>query len=301
MLESRNRIIFVKFLEQNKPKILNMNEYLEQQPTQELDNPCISITKTSKSFKKKVVLQEVSIQLQKGIAYGLLGKNGAGKSTLINLIAGLTTPSSGSVLINEEEAHLLSASNKHKLGIMTEQLPLQEELTGWEQLWMVGLFYNLSKHDLKPRIESLFDYFFDDRDSIKKRIGTYSTGRRKKIGLMAAVLHNPDILILDEPFSGIDPVSATRMIDFFTNWMNPNRLLLISSHNLDQVEKMVSHLIVVHQHQIIYSDTVQHFTGQGLEKMETKLYEMLHGASKTLDDVAWLLPNYESKAQTETV
>jgi len=91
------------------------------------------------------------------------------------------------------------------------------------------------------------------------------------------------------------------MIDFFTNWMNPNRLLLISSHNLDQVEKMVSHLIVVHQQKIIYSDTVQHFTGQGLEKMETKLYEMLHGASKTLDDVAWLLLNYESKTQTETV
>jgi len=278
-----------------------MSDIFEPVSTKDVDNSCISITKASKSFKKKVVLQEVSLQLQRGIAYGLLGKNGAGKSTLINLIAGLTTPSSGSVLIKDEEAHLLSPSNKHKLGILTEQLPLQEELTGWEQLWMVGLFYNLPKKNLKPRIESLFDYFFDDRDAMKKRIGTYSTGMRKKIGLMAAVLHNPDILILDEPFSGIDPVSATRMIDFFTNWMNPNRLLLISSHNLDQVEKMVSHLIVVHQQKIIYSDTVQHFTGQGLEKMETKLYEMLHGASKTLDDVAWLLLNYESKTQTETV
>jgi ABC-type multidrug transport system ATPase subunit len=262
---------------------------------------CISIEKASKSFKKKVVLQEVTIQLQSGISYGLLGKNGAGKSTLINMIAGLTTPTTGSVLIYDEPAHSLTADTKHKIGILTEQLPLQEELTGWEQLWMVGLFYNLPKNELKPRIESLFDYFFDDRDAMKKRIGTYSTGMRKKIGLMAAVLNNPDILILDEPFSGIDPVSATRMIDFFKSWMNPNRLLLISSHNLDQVEKMVSHLIVVHQQNIIYTDTVQHFTGQGLEKMETKLYEMLHGASKTLDDVAWLLPNYESKNQTATV
>jgi ABC-type multidrug transport system ATPase subunit len=257
---------------------------------EEQKHPIIRIEEASKAFKKKAVLNKVTLDLVSGTAYGLLGKNGAGKSTLINLIGGLTIPTSGKVEVMGDPAHLLSSTTKHRIGLLTEQLPLQEELTGWEQMWLISLFYELDKKTAKQHIEVLFDYFFDDRDSMKKRIGTYSTGMRKKIGLMAAVLHNPDVLILDEPFSGIDPVSATRMIDFFKAWMSPERLLVISSHNLDQVEKMVSHLIVVDQQSIIYSDTVERFTGKGLEKMETKLYEMLHGSSKTLNELTWLLP-----------
>lgn len=258
----------------------------------------IEINQASKVFKKKSVLENINLNLMAGVAYGLLGKNGAGKSTLINLIGGLTTPSQGTITVLGEAAHVLSIQTKQKMGLLTEHLPLQEELTGWEQLWLISLFYKLDKSLAKTHIESSFDYFFDDRDAMKKRIGTYSTGMRKKIGLMAAVLHNPDILILDEPFSGIDPVSATRMIDFFNKWMSPNRLLIISSHNLDQVEKMVSHLIVVDQNQIIFSDSVEKFTGKGLEKMETKLYEMLHGASKTLDELTWLLPEFSNSTNT---
>src|SRR5690606_24765014 len=138
-------------------------------------------------------------------------------------------------------------------------------------------FYGLDKETLTFRIESLFDYFFDDRDSMKKRTSTYSTGMKKKLGLMSALLHRPNLLLLDEPFSGIDPVSATRMIQFFKAWMNPERLLLISSHNLDQIEKLVSHVIVINGQHVAFADTAANFTGQGLEKMETKLYEMLQG------------------------
>lgn len=251
----------------------------------------IQVQKASKSFNKKVVLKELDLHLLRGNSYGLLGKNGAGKSTLINLIVGLTTPTSGKVLVFDEPAFALSHQNKLKIGILTEQLPLMDELTGWEQLWLVGLMYGIEKQELKGRIESLFDYFFDDRDAMTRRCSTYSTGMKKKIGLMSAVLHQPEMLVLDEPFSGIDPVSATRMIDFFNAWMNPNRLLLISSHNLDQIEKIVSHIIVVHNQEIVFNDSSSVFTGEGLETMETKLYSMLQGSARTLNDIYWLIEN----------
>lgn len=135
----------------------------------------------------------------------------------------------------------------------------------------------------------MFDYFFDDRDAMKKRTATYSTGMKKKLGLMSALLHNPRILLLDEPFSGIDPVSATRMITFFKAWIRPNRMLLISFHNLDQLEKLVSHVIVINGQRVVFADTACKFIGQGLEKMGTKLYDMLRGNERTLFDVNWLL------------
>lgn len=257
------------------------------------ENPIIQLKKATKSFNKFKVLDELDLSLFRGNSYGLLGKNGAGKSTLINLIVGLTTPSKGEVLVFDEIASALSNQNKAKIGILTEQLPLMDELTGWEQMWLVGLLYGLEKQTLKARIESLFDYFFDDRDAMKKRCSTYSTGMKKKIGLMSAVLHQPEILVLDEPFSGIDPVSATRMIDFFNAWMNPERLLLISSHNLDQIEKIVSHVLVVHNHKIVFDDSSSVFTGEGLETMETKLYSMLQGSARTLNDISWLVEKKE--------
>lgn len=251
--------------------------------------PVILISDVQKSFKRKPVLDSINLKLEAGNSYGLLGKNGAGKSTLINLIVGLSLPTSGTIHVLGNEAHLLTHQQKKKIGILTEKLPLLDELTGWEQLWLAGLLYGIDKEALKTRIESLFDYFFDDRDSMKKRTSTYSTGMKKKLGLMSALLHNPDILLLDEPFSGIDPVSATRFIQFFKAWMRPSRMLLISSHNLDQIEKMVSHVIVINGQNVVFADTASNFTGQGLEKMETKLYEMLQGQTRTLDDIQWLV------------
>ncbi len=249
----------------------------------------IQVTDVKKAFRQNVVLDQVNLTFESGCSYGLLGKNGAGKSTLINIMAGLSLPTSGSAMVLGSPAHQLEHAQKKQLGILTEKLPLLDELTGWEQLWLVGLLYGLEKDLMKTRIESLFDYFFDDRDAMKKRTATYSTGMKKKLGLMSALLNNPRILLLDEPFSGIDPVSATRMISFFKAWVNPKRMLLISSHNLDQIEKLVSHVIVINGQHVVYADTASTFTGQGLEKMETKLYDMLQGNERTLDDVNWLL------------
>lgn len=254
-----------------------------------MENIAIQLQGVSKSFKKKQVLKESNLVLNYGHSYGLLGKNGAGKSTLINLIIGLTIPTTGEINLENDPVHQLPSDKKMKWGALTEKLPLQDELSGWEQMWMVGLFYGIPKKELKTRIESLFEYFFDDRDSIKKRTSTYSTGMKKKLGLMAALLHNPSILLLDEPFSGIDPVSASRMNLFFKEWMNENRLLLISSHKIDQIEKIVDHVIVIDKNSIVYDGSTDDFTGQGLSNMEDKLYEMLQGNEKTLDTVSWLV------------
>ena len=169
----------------------------------------IKINSVCKSFNGKSILEDISLNINPGEVYCLLGKNGAGKTTLLNLIIDLIKPEKGIIEIFNKPNDKLDIDNKKRIGVLREDLDLIEELTGDDYINLMGYFYQLKPDIILNRKEELAAFFLDEDEQILvKRIATYSKGTKKKVAIISALLNEPDILILDEPFSGLDPVSS---------------------------------------------------------------------------------------------
>ncbi len=248
----------------------------------------IEISNLSKSYQNKTVFTGVNSTLKAGEIVGLLGKNGAGKSTLFNLLLGLIKPDKGHIMADGREVTAQNMAFKKRLGAITESNPLIEEFTGWQYLQFVGALHQLEKAELQARIKSLFAFFFDEESDLHKRTGSYSTGMKKKIALCAAVLHRPDLLVLDEPFSGLDPLAAQQMIKFLKAYHTPERLILISSHELSYLEKIATQIMVLNQQQIVYNAPLQQFLEEGESRMDEALYRLLVPVDKDMSGLGWM-------------
>jgi ABC-2 type transport system ATP-binding protein len=249
----------------------------------------IEINELTKSFGKKQVLQNLNITINQGQCYCLLGKNGVGKSTLLNCILDLVKPDSGTISLFGQDYLQHPLLVKQNLGALSEDNPLIEEFTGLEYLNFVAKLYKLSPEETVERITSLTNYFFTDRESLNKNIAGYSTGMKKKVGIAAAILHKPNILILDEPFTGLDPIAAQLLVNLIRSYSTPNRVVLISSHDLNYVEKVATHIGVLDDGKLMYNGSVQEFTMNGENLIDQALFQLLlpHHTSETNFD--WML------------
>ncbi|WP_299758026.1 ABC transporter ATP-binding protein [uncultured Pontibacter sp.] len=249
----------------------------------------IEITGLSKTFGKKQVLQELNLTVESGQIYCLLGKNGVGKSTFLNCILDLVQPDSGSISLFGKDYHQHQLEVKQNLGALCEDNPLIEEFTGMEYLSFVAKLYKLPVAEAEQRISSLVNYFFTDKESLHKNVAGYSTGMKKKVGIAAAMLHKPQVLILDEPFTGLDPIAAQLLVQLIRSYRNANRVILISSHDLNYVEKIATHIGVLNDGQLMYNGSVQEFTMNGSNLIDQALFQLLlphHNAETNLD---WML------------
>lgn len=248
----------------------------------------IEIKNLTKSFGKNTILDNIELKIEKGTVYALLGKNGVGKTTLINTIIDLIPLDKGSILINGKEHNKLEKKDKEKLGIVGEDLALIEELNGLEFLNFIGKIYELSKKTIDKRIKDLFSYFFEDEEDLKKNISRYSIGMKKKIAFCAAILHTPDILILDEPFSGLDPLVANQMIEFLKIYQQKDRTIFISSHDLNYVEKIATHIGVLNDSKLLFNSSLQDFTNFGINPIDNALLKILKPNASELSKIDWL-------------
>lgn len=249
----------------------------------------IQVTRLYKQYGLRKVLDDVTMTIEPGTCVGLLGNNGAGKSTLIHILLDLVPKTSGDVSLFGLQYPADAQAIRRRLGVMPEEELLHDELTGLEQLQFSCKLYGIAKEEREPRIRSLFDYFFDDPDDLHKPCGTYSAGMRKKIGMIIALLHNPDVLILDEPFSGLDPAASRILIHFLNAWLNPNRAILVSSHNLNYVEQLATHVAVIHERRLVFNDRLSAFLNDGSGVIDQTLFRILKAEPKSQDGVAWLL------------
>jgi ABC-2 type transport system ATP-binding protein len=241
-----------------------------------------------KSYGSQPVLDNINLNIEKGQTYCLLGKNGVGKSTLLNIMLDLIKPDSGAVLLMEKNAQNLDKEFKMKIGAAGDQLPLIDEITGKEFLTFIGKLYSIPREILEKRINDLFEYFFENESDLKKNISKYSTGMRRKIAFCAAVIHTPDILILDEPFSGLDPLVADQMITFIKKYQNGERAVLISSHDLSYIEKLATHICVLDSTHLVFDSTIAEFTESGVNKLDAALLKLLKPANSELQKIDWL-------------
>ncbi|WP_242917052.1 ABC transporter ATP-binding protein [Pontibacter liquoris] len=249
----------------------------------------IDIKGLTKAFGKKQILQNLDLSINKGQCYCLLGKNGVGKSTFLNCILDLIKPDAGNIQLFEKDYAGHSQEVKQNLGALCEDNPLIEEFTGLEYLSFVARLYRLSPAETEERITSLTNYFFSDKESLQKNIAGYSTGMKKKIGIVAAILHKPRVLLLDEPFTGLDPIAAQLLVQLIRSYRNPNRVILISSHDLNYVERVATHIGVLNDGQLMYNGTIEEFTMNGKNLIDQALFHLLlphHNPEVNLD---WML------------
>lgn len=247
----------------------------------------IRINQISKSYSLKEVLKSITIAIQANSNYCLLGKNGAGKTTLINIMSDLLKPDSGEIFFDDNKYSTHEIEIKRNIGLLSDANSLMEELSGFEYLTFVGKLYQIPKEELKRRIESLANFFFDDSNDIKRNISTYSNGMKKKLMFCSAVMHKPNILLLDEPFAGLDPVAANLIVDFLNRYRNESRIIFLSSHDLNYIEKVATHIGVLEGGKIIFNDTLNSFLENGAKNIDASLLEKLNVMPSNIKEVEW--------------
>lgn len=196
------------------------------------------------------VLKGVSLRVDEGSVTGFIGLNGAGKTTTIRIIAGLLAADSGSVTISGRTIHARDSEYKREIGFVLDEPLYFDWMEPLEYLDFVGVMYGLSPRDASCRSEELLD-FFDLAGKRGDLIRTFSTGMKKKVSLAAAVIHKPRMLILDEPFEGIDALAASSIKEALTMMVERGMTVMITSHALATIEKLCSHIAVIHHGKVI--------------------------------------------------
>lgn len=209
----------------------------------------------TKNFGRLLAVDALDLQIAKGTIFGFLGPNGAGKSTTVGMLTGLLRPSSGEALIAGVSILHSPLEVKKKIGVLPENLALFDSLTIWEHLMMCGPVYGLIRKETENRAEQLLKYL-DLAQSRNVYVDQASTGMRKKCALAMALLHNPSVLFLDEPFEGIDPVSSRNIKDLLLLLSSRGATIFITSHILEVVERLVQSFAIIVAGRIVCSQTV---------------------------------------------
>ncbi|RDW21235.1 ABC transporter ATP-binding protein [Oceanobacillus chungangensis] len=198
------------------------------------ESTCISIRKVSKQFGKHEVLKNINLEIYEGEIFGLLGPSGAGKSTLVKELAGLDVPNSGENYIFQKK--MPSLKLMERVGYMAQADALYEDLTAYENLQFFASLYGLKGKKQKQRINEVMQ-IVNLMDHLHKPVSNYSGGMKRRLSLAIALLHEPEILILDEPTVGIDPVLRKSIWEAFYELNRKGTTIIVTTHVMDEAEK----------------------------------------------------------------
>jgi ABC-2 type transport system ATP-binding protein len=215
-----------------------------------------------KTFGEQRVSKNISLAVREGSIYGLLGPNGAGKTTLIRMLSTITQPDSGEIRFRGDA---LKDTHAHQMGYMPEERGLYKKMTVAEQLLFFAELRGLSNRDAKAAVKHWLQRL-DMMDWARKKVEEISKGMAQKVQFVSCVLHNPKLLILDEPFSGFDPVNADLIKDLILELKRGGTSVIFSTHRMDNVESLCDHLAIIHKGEKVLDGSVSeirrnHFTG----------------------------------------
>lgn len=204
-------------------------------------NDLLSVHNVSKTYTGHKALDGVSLSVPEGTVYGLLGPNGAGKTTLIRIINHITAPDSGHVIFN---GHNLTAKDVVNIGYLPEERGLYKKMRVGDQAIFFARLKGLSKNDATKEVKKWFEKF-DITSWWGKKVEELSKGMAQKIQFIITVLHNPKLLIFDEPFSGFDPINANLLKEEILTLKNQGSTIIFSTHNMGSVEEICSHITLI--------------------------------------------------------
>ena len=215
--------------------------------------PVVQLENIRKVYDTKVAVEGLSLRIEAGTMFGLLGPNGSGKTSSIRMMIGMTVPDSGRVhLFGQPFARPLL----HRVGYLPEERGLYKKMKVLDQLVFLGQLHGLDETTARKRAESWCERL-QITEAIGKKTEELSKGMQQKIQFIAALLHEPELIIMDEPFSGLDPVNATLLQDTLLELRREGKAILFSTHRMDQVEKMCDAIAIIYQGKLVLSGTVR--------------------------------------------
>jgi len=215
----------------------------------------LTVAHLRKSFGRIVAVDDVSFTLERGQLVGLLGPNGAGKTTTVSLIAGLLPPDNGEVLVGGQRLNGDADPKKRQIGLVPQELALYDELSARANLRFFGALYSLSGAALEKAIASAME-LVGLADRLNDRVATYSGGMKRRLNLAASLLHDPDVLLLDEPTVGVDPQSRNAIFENLETLKGRGKALLYTTHYMEEVERLADRIIVMDHGKVIADDTL---------------------------------------------
>jgi ABC-2 type transport system ATP-binding protein len=237
----------------------------------------LEANRLSKSYDSVPAVQNVSFCLEPGQVLGYLGPNGSGKSTTVKMLTGLLEPTDGQVTHNGKDIHKNLTAYRKRLGYVPEEANLYPYLTGEEYLDMVGTLRAMPDSRRKSRIDSLLQ-LFSLAPHRHVNLGSYSKGMRQRILLISALMDNPDVLILDEPMSGLDVTSSLVLKNLIQKLSARGKAIFFCSHVLEVVEKICSQLIILRKGQVIaYGRTIEVLQSIGQSTLEATFLQLTEG------------------------
>lgn len=214
----------------------------------------LQIENLSKKFNDLLAVDHISFHVNPGEIFGFLGPNGAGKTTTINCICGLLKPDTGSIRIDNEEITSSGTKIRKKLGVVPQEVALYEELNAIENMHFWGGLYGMKGKQLKERIDTLID-LAGLKDRAKDRVKTYSSGMKRRLNMAAGLIHQPKLLLLDEPTVGIDPQARHQMLETVRGIARDGTTILYTTHYLDEAEALCDRLAIIDHGRILASGT----------------------------------------------
>jgi ABC-2 type transport system ATP-binding protein len=250
----------------------------------------IETTTLTRFYGSFPAVQDLNLRVEPGELFGFLGPNGAGKTTTIRMLVGLLRPTSGSATVAGHDVLQNPLAAKRSVGYLAQTPLLYNKLTGREFLRFVGGLYKLTDDEVAPRAEQLLD-LLELTDKADQLIESYSGGMRRKIGLGAALLHEPQVLILDEPLTGLDPYSARRVKDLLRDLCQRGHTVFMATHVLEIAERMCDRVGILDQGHMIAVGTMEALRDQAKSSATTTLEDLflhLTGDSRAAEVAALL-------------
>jgi ABC-2 type transport system ATP-binding protein len=238
-------------------------------------------------FDKFCAVNTIDLRVERGTFYGFLGPNGAGKSTTIKMLTGLLAPSKGQIRVLGKNMRSAAESlrAKSRVGVVPEDLALFDNLTAREYLTFVGRMYLLPRDTIKSRIDDLLSLLSLDTEE-KKLTLEYSHGMKKKLALAAALLPNPDLLFLDEPFEGVDAVTSRTIRDLLAAYVERGSTVFLTSHILEIVEKLCTHVGIIVKGSLVEQSSLDEIRRDGT--LEERFLKAAGAEAEAIHKLRWL-------------
>lgn len=207
----------------------------------------------TKKYKDKIAVQNISAELHSGQLIGLIGKNGAGKTTLLKLLSTIAKPTSGHIFLNNQDIVKSPDAMRNVIGYLPQEVFVYPNLTAFEYLNYIASIKGMKRSEALNQINDLLMYFHL-ADVQNKRLGSYSGGMKQRVGIICALLGNPQIIIIDEPTTGLDPEERVTIRNMLSS-LSKERIVILSTHIVSDIEAVASQVLILKKGSLIFNDT----------------------------------------------